>query len=217
MDSSRGLSTLQADLLRAFFARERRFVLTGGSALVGFHLRHRTSDDIDLFAKPPVGLDEGYHALLAAAAALGGTVEALRTFPEFRRVLVRRGEESVLVDLVIDRAPDVDQIVDAEHGIRLHSLREIAANKVCALLGRAEIRDLIDLRAILQSGFDLRQILADAERKDGGVSAATLAWLLEGLRISTDARLPGGVDAAELESFRVDLVRQLRQLGLPSP
>ncbi|HEX6812661.1 MAG TPA: nucleotidyl transferase AbiEii/AbiGii toxin family protein [Planctomycetota bacterium] len=217
MDSSRGLSPLQSDLLRAFFARERRFVLTGGGALVGFHLRHRTSDDLDLFAKPPVALEEGYHALTAAAVALGGTIEVLRTFPEFRRVLVRRGGEAVLVDLVIDRAPDVDKIVDVEHGIRLHSLREIAANKVCALLGRAEVRDLIDLRAILESGLDLRAALVDAERKDGGVSAATLAWLIEGLRIPADLQLPGGLKAAELEAFRVDLVRRLRRLGFPSP
>jgi Nucleotidyl transferase AbiEii toxin, Type IV TA system len=148
---------------------------------------------------------------------LGGTTEVLRTFPEFRRVLVRRGSETVLVDLVIDRAPDVDRTVDAEHGIRLHSLREIAANKVCALLGRAEIRDLIDLRVILESGCDLQATLADAERKDGGVSAATLAWLIEGLRIPADVPLPGGVKAAELEAFRGDLVLRLRRLGFPSP
>lgn len=217
MDSSRGLSNLQAELLQAFFARERRFVLTGGGALVGFHLRHRTSNDLDLFAKPPIGLDEGYLALQDAAKALGGTIEVLRTFPEFRRVLVRRGSETVLVDLVIDRTPEVDHVVEAAHGVRLHSLREIAANKVCALLGRGEVRDLIDLRAILATGVDLKQALADAERKDGGVSAATLAWLLDGLRIGHDAPPLHGVDAAALEAFRVELVRRLRQLSLPSP
>ncbi|MFY9345220.1 MAG: nucleotidyl transferase AbiEii/AbiGii toxin family protein [Planctomycetota bacterium] len=214
MDSSRGLSTLQADLLRAFFAQERRFVLTGGGALVGFHLRHRTSEDLDLFAKPPVSLDDGYHALAAAASGLGATIEVQRRYPEFQRVIVRRNQESAVVDLVIDRAPDVDQPVDVEHGIRLHSLREIAANKVCALLGRAEIRDLIDLRAILMTGADLRGVLADAERKDRGVSAATLAWLLDGVRIPDSAQLPG-VAAAELDAFRIDLVRQLRRIGVP--
>ena len=69
------------------------------------------------------------------------------------------------------------------------SLREIAANKVCALLGRAEIRDLVDLRAILQKGFDLASVLRDAERKDGGVSPATLAWVLDSLCIGDDAEV----------------------------
>jgi len=49
---------LQQDLLREFFARERRFVLTGGGALVGFHLRHRTSNELDLFGKPPIDLTD---------------------------------------------------------------------------------------------------------------------------------------------------------------
>ncbi len=209
------LSPLQQDLLREFFARERRFVLTGGGALVGFHLKHRTSQDLDLFAKPPTDLESGRLALAAAAAAVGGSVESVKTYPEFQRLLVRRGNESVLVDLVIDRAPDIDPHVEEQQGIRLHSLREIAANKVCALVGRSEIRDLVDLRAILQRGFDLAAVMRDAERKDAGVSAATLAWLLGAVRIGPDAQLSGGVTAEELNNFRVGLVSKLRALALP--
>lgn len=214
MDSSRGLSALQADLVREFFAREHRFVLTGGGALVGYHLRHRTSDDLDLFTKPPVTLEDGRRALEAAAGAVGGTLESLRSYPEFHRLLVRRGAETAVVDLVVDRAPDVDTTVVAPDGVRLHSMREIAANKICALLGRGEIRDLIDLRALLAHGLDLPRVLADAERKDRGVSAGTLAWILSGLTIGRDARLPG-VTAAELEAFRHNLVLRLRALAKP--
>jgi predicted nucleotidyltransferase component of viral defense system len=214
MDLSQGLSRLQSDLLREFFAREQRFVLTGGGALVGFHLRHRTSDDLDLFTKPPVELVDGSRALAAAAAALGASVQGLRTYPEFQRYLVQRGEESAIVDLVVDRVVDVDTAEVVGPGVRIHSLREIAANKICALLGRGEIRDLIDLRAILATGHRLEDAMRDAERKDGGVSAATLAWLLEGLRIGAQVQLPG-VTAAELDQFRLDLVQQLRRIALP--
>jgi len=129
--------------------------------------------------------------------------------------LVKRGNEACVVDLVVDHAPDVDAIVDASEGVRLHSLREIGANKVCALLGRAEIRDLVDLRAILMRGLSLEDLLRDAERKDGGVSAATLAWVLESVRIGADAELPGGGDPQEMEQFRADLVRRLRALAMP--
>lgn len=214
MDSSPGLSPLQLAVLREFFAREHRYVLTGGGALVGFHLRHRTSDDLDLFTKPPCDLEDGKRALAAAAAAVGGTIESVKTYPDFHRALIRRGAESVLVDLVVDRAPDVDAPESVAGGVRIHSLREIAANKVCALLGRGEVRDLVDLHLILRRGLDLGAILADAERKDGGVAPATLAWLLDGLRIRPDASVPA-VTAAELEAFRVDLVRRLRRLDLP--
>jgi hypothetical protein len=216
MDSSRpGLSRLQRDLLREFFARERRFVLTGGGALVGYYLKHRTSEDLDLFGKPPLELADARRVVEAAASVLGASIEPVRAFPEFQRLLVRRGQEECVVDLVVDRAPDVDPRIEERDGVRLHSLREIAANKICALLGRSEIRDLVDLHAILQRGFDLAAVLADAERKDAGASAATLAWVLDSVRIGADAKLPGGVDAAVLDRFRADLVRRLRALAKP--
>lgn len=119
MDCSPSLSRLQQDLLREFFARERRFVLTGGGALLGYHLHHRTSDDLDF-----------------------------------------------------------------------------------------------DLRAILARGIDLRSALVDAERKDGGVSPATLAWILDQVVIGADAKLPG-VTGHELDVFRHDLVKQLRAIARP--
>jgi hypothetical protein len=40
---------LQDALLEAFFATERGFFLSGGGALVGFHLQHRETTDLDLF------------------------------------------------------------------------------------------------------------------------------------------------------------------------
>lgn len=210
-----GLSPLQRDVLDAFFALERGFVLTGGGALVGFHLRHRQSDDLDLFTRPPGDLQRAQRSLEAAAQGIGATVEALTTYPEFRRLLVRRNEESTLVDFVIDHTPEVDPTPVEAGSIRFHSLREVAANKVCALLGRCEIRDLVDLKAILEHGVSLEQALADAVRKDAGADPATLAWLLSELRIGAEAIVPGGSNAKDLESFRQDLVRRLRRDALP--
>jgi hypothetical protein len=43
------LSPLQLAVIRAFFEREHDFFLTGGAALAGFHLGHRTTGDLDLF------------------------------------------------------------------------------------------------------------------------------------------------------------------------
>ena len=214
MDCSPRLSRLQQDLLREFFSRERRFVLTGGGALVGYHLHHRTSDDLDLFAKPPARVEEARRAIEAAAEALGAVVESLRVYPDFLRLLVRRAEESAVVDLVIDRSPGIDETEDVGDGIRVHSLREIAANKVCALIGRAEVRDLVDFRAILARGIDLCSALSDAETKDGGVSAATLAWILDQIVIGEGAQLPG-VTGSELDAFRRDLVKRLRAIARP--
>jgi hypothetical protein len=50
MDSSSDkLTPLQHEVLRAVFAHERGFFLTGGAALAGFYLRHRETGDLDFF------------------------------------------------------------------------------------------------------------------------------------------------------------------------
>ena len=90
-------------MLTAFFERESRFFLTGGAALAGFHLGHRETNDLDFFTTDDI-LEEGEAALRDAAASLGASIERVRTAPEFRRRVVRRAGESVVVDLVRDRA-----------------------------------------------------------------------------------------------------------------
>ncbi len=98
-------------------------------------------------------------------------------------------------------------------GVRLDSPREIVANKLCALVSRCEIRDLVDLRALLGLGYSLEAAIADAATKDGGVEAATLAWLLSQLTIGPEAKLPGGVEPVELRAFRDELVARLEKLA----
>lgn len=46
---SSACTPLKRDFLRTWFAQERRFFLTGGSALGLFYLDHRYSYDLDLF------------------------------------------------------------------------------------------------------------------------------------------------------------------------
>lgn len=217
MDSSHGaLSTLQRELLEAFFAlAPPGFFLTGGSALAGFYLGHRHSEDLDLFAPPPADLDVGQRALDEAARSLKATVEVQVRYPDFRRSIVRRNEESTLVDLVLDRAPQVQVEKPRFGNIAVDSAREITANKLCALVGRCEVRDLVDLRALLEFGIELRQALEDAASKDAGVNAAVLAWLLSEVSIGADAPLPGGGSARELETWRNELVDTLRRLAHP--
>ena len=212
------LTPFQSDLLEGFFAREQRFFLTGGAALAGFYFGQRDTDDLDLFiagSESGVPLEEGQRQLRAAADRCGATLEALRTFPDFRRLLAVRREERCVVDLVVDRAPMVDSAKATFGTIRVDTLREIAANKACAVHGRSEIKDLVDLQTLLASGSSLDQALADASSKDGGVSAASLAWILEQISISPEAALPGGVDPVALNSFRRDLVPRLRRAAFP--
>ncbi|MFI5299689.1 MAG: nucleotidyl transferase AbiEii/AbiGii toxin family protein [Polyangiales bacterium] len=97
--------------------------------------------------------------------------------------------------------------------VRVDTIREIAANKICTLLSRSEIKDLVDLRELLASGVALDAAIDDGAKRDGGVDAASLAWVLDELSIGPTARLPGGVDPVALEAFRADLVTRLRAIA----
>lgn len=207
------LTALQVDLLEGFFARDEEFFLTGGAALAGFFLGHRETNDLDLFSLPGSSLDDAVRVVQEAASACRASCEMARSFAEFKRVIVSRGSERCVVDLVIDRAPALFREKERIGIVRLDSLREIAANKVCALVGRSEIKDLIDLAELARAGVDLEQALTDAATKDGGVDPSTLAWILDQLAIGSEARLPAGVAVDELEAFRKALLLRMRALA----
>jgi hypothetical protein len=207
------LTPLQRELLDAFFARERRMFLTGGGALAGFYFGHRDTEDLDFFAAPGLDLAEPARALDEAARACGASTTPMQLYADFRRVKVARGDEECIVDLVIDRAPMIDAEKAAFGEIRVDTLREIAANKICTLLSRSEIKDLLDLQALIEGGADLDRALADAEKKEAGADPATLAWILSELSVGPSAILPGGADATRLVAFRDALVPRLRAMA----
>lgn len=212
-DSSTTLTALQRDLLREFFAREQRLFLTGGAALAGFDFHHRKTDDLDLFAAPPVDLDDAERTLRDVTVVLNASLHPVSRHADFRRWRVERGAESCVVDFVLDRAPMVDPQKRQLGTARVDTLREMTANKVCALISRSELRDLVDLRVLLGAGHSLEQALADAATKEASADAATLGYTLSQLSIRPGAVLPANVDPVDLEAFRAQLVTRLRSLA----
>lgn len=207
------LTKLQLDILAGFFARERRFFLTGGGALAGFYLGHRQTEDLDLFSAPGPDLREVAQALHETVQDLNATLEIRSRYRDFHRYLVRRGNEECIVDLVIDRAPMLESEKAAFGEVRVDTLREIAANKVCALIGRSEIKDLVDLHHLVASGIDLEQAFTDAFKKEASAEPEILAWILDELRIAPEAALPDGTNPVALDTFRRDFAKQLRTLA----
>lgn len=209
------LTGLQQEVLSSFFAREREFFLSGGAALAGYHLGHRETLDLDLFTTRPEAFERGRFVLADVAAALGATLQVRQDAPGFRRVVLDRGGDAVVVDTVLER---VSQVVDDKPdigGVRVDPPREILANKLCAVVGRAEERDLVDLWALERSGLRVEDALPDALAKDGGCTPATLAWLLDQVVIPEGLALPGGAPAGELREWLGGLVRRLRQHAHP--
>lgn len=208
------LSALQLDFLHAFFQREHRFFLTGGAALVGFHLGHRETHDLDLFTLDDV-MTEGFATVTEVAQQLGASLESLQTSPDFRRFLVRRGTEAVVIDLVRERVAQAvsEKMVVGE--IRIDPPEEILANKLCALLSRSEVRDLVDVRALESIGYRVEDALPAAHQKDRGLTPAQLGWVLQQIEFGDDLVPPSDVSRQELREYLDDLITRLATISFP--
>lgn len=127
-------------------------------------------------------------------------------------------EWGLKLDLVAEPVPGIEPPQPLEVGgatILVDTPHEILVNKLCAVLGRSELRDLQDIQALLAAGGDLIQALQDAPRKDGGFSALILADLLRHLPIEAMARTTGD-PSADLLAFRDELVTRLVEASRPA-
>ena len=147
---------------------------------------------------------------------------ALQTAPAFRQLRVSDGESAVVVDLVADSVPTIEPPVWTELAgaeVLVDTPHEILVNKLCALLGRAQARDLVDVRELLRAGGDLLRGLRDAPRKDSGFSPLALAWVLRQPALSSAVSAAGLDDSesAQLLAFRDELVARVMEAAVPDP
>ncbi len=214
------LNALQWRVLAALTGVEPPFTLTGGGALAGIHLHHRETRNLDLFWRDRDELGDLADKVRECLSVNGLTVATVETSSTFRRLRADDGQATTLIDLVAEPfaalLPPVQiQVGDSE--IHVDTPREILASKLCALLSRSELRDLEDVRALVEAGCDLEQALADAAHKDGGFSPLTLAWLIRSLEVEPIAEALGWNEssAKRLAEFHHRLMDRLVALGAP--
>jgi len=210
------LSALQWEFLSFFFQGSPPFFLTGGTALSAFYLRHRYSQDLDLFTLDSDAFDRVPLYVADTATKLSAAVASLQTAPQFHRYKLSRKGESVIVDFVREVVPQVSEEKNRFEGIMVDTLDDIAANKVCTLLSRAEIKDYIDVYFLERAGYPLEKYIKAAQRKDAGVSQAALAYLLSELRLS---KVPdfmiASISLKELQEYFEYLARKLAVESFP--
>jgi len=160
------------------------FCLAGGYAVQAHGFVDRLSKDLDLFTTM-AAVAEFPAAKAAVAAALradGLEVIVEREGPSFARLAVAdpAGGSASTVELGVDwRAyPPVQLAV----GPVLHPA-DAAANKLCALYGRAEVRDYIDVHGILEDGrYPAAELLRMATDHDPGFDRVMFAEALRAVR-----------------------------------
>ena len=151
------------------------FALAGGNAVQAHGFLDRPSADVDLFAEASVQFDfsQAVDAVIAAYRRDGLQADAEVRSSTFARLSVSVGEERAKVELGVDW-PKNEPILVAI-GPVLHA-DDAVAYKVCALFGRAEVRDYVDVAAILASGrYSKEDLVRLAEEHDPGFDPSWLA------------------------------------------
>ncbi|MFH1131322.1 MAG: nucleotidyl transferase AbiEii/AbiGii toxin family protein [Pseudomonadota bacterium] len=143
----------------------RYFYLTGGTALSAFHLFHRYSDDLDFFTHQS-DLDIVPGLMKHAENKLNIKAKQSRKSPHFLRYDIENGLKIYFVADVSFRHGSPEIISD----FLVDSVKNIAVNKVCAILGRLDSKDYVDLYLILKKyKYDIFELLELGAKKDAGL------------------------------------------------
>lgn len=201
MPGSDLMTPLQHRVLERLFSDawfRRNFYLTGGTALSAFYLQHRLSDDLDLFTHQR---DLGPVEALFRAISIPGELEAtqVQKAPSFLRYRI---EDELQVDVVADVEFRVGS-PELVTSYMVDSLKNIAVNKVTAILGRFDPKDYVDLYLLLtEQDLDIFDLLALGKKKDAGLDLFVWASLLESAeRIAFLPRMIRAVELDELKAF----------------
>ncbi|MBU2578974.1 nucleotidyl transferase AbiEii/AbiGii toxin family protein [Patescibacteria group bacterium] len=187
------------------------FYLTGGTALSVYYFQHRISDDLDFFtANEP---DKQFlHIFAERLKTIVGANSYRFEHPYDRNIFLFSIADSELkIEFTYYPFQQLEAPVIYE-GVRVDSLRDIAANKIMALIDRFDPKDFVDLFFILKQKT-LKEILYDMEKKfDFTIEALTLgSEFAKAQRIEALPKMIKSLTVEELKIFFAELAKTFRE------
>jgi hypothetical protein len=171
------LYPFQDDVLRLVKEAKTGIHLTGGTALSRGYLNHRFSDDLDLFVNFDAHFGEWSNRVVDTFWRLGDwKTDVILREEYFVRAVLTRGEVTLKVEMVNDVGSRVGDVRDHPILGRLDSAENILANKLTALIGREESRDLADVWGLGTTlGLSVNEAILGAQSKSSGIYPVDLA------------------------------------------
>lgn len=142
-----------------------RFYLTGDTALAGFYLRHRYSEDLDFFSEEAFELLPLNTFFKDAKQNLG--IIKIDFQQSFNRNLffLHLGGGVLKAEFTYFPFPRIERGITRD-GVTVDSLTDIAVNKLFTIYQQARARDYIDLFFICQEKkFAIKDLIAMAKAK----------------------------------------------------
>jgi hypothetical protein len=159
--------------------------LAGGYAVRVHGMGSRPSEDVDLFAdwQRRAEFSAAVAAVVGALEAAGYRVTVGTRFETFARLFIAPAEDPEAISEKLELSADWrgNPPVMLEIGPVLHP-DDAVANKMCALFGRAQPRDFLDIDAVLASGrYSHDRLLELAANADAGFDQMMFAGALSAL------------------------------------
>lgn len=215
-EKSKALTALKHDFLIRFFKENQDFFLTGGSALGIFYFDHRFSYDLDLFTKENIDWRQLEGLLKKICKEIVAEYKSITKAPFFHRYELNRANEREIVDFVIETVPQIDNKKNIFGTIRVDTTIEIGINKICTLIGRTELKDIVDLYFLEKNGFNIKENIENAKIKDGGIEPAIISYLLSQVDLSEPPHyMIKEVSKEELMLFVSHLKNLMAEIAFP--
>jgi len=173
------LTDYQASLARLLSAnRSFDSYLAGGAAILIEPNTKRFSRDLDYFHDTQVRVAEAFADDRRLLEGAGYSLDVDLNQPGFIRAIVRRGDNATKVDWAHDSSwRFMPTVRDDRVGFVLHPV-DLAVNKVLALAGRDEPRDVVDALHLHRSVLGFGPLCWAACGKDPGFTPLSLLELL---------------------------------------
>ena len=156
------LYKLQDKVLQIVFKTEREFYLTGGTCLSRFYFEKRYSDDLDFFADSSSRFN---FAVKNIVYQLKNNVSVTKEI-DSKDFIRLRIDGTLQLDFVNETPPHFKDIIITEENFIIDNLDNILSNKLCAVIGRDNPKDVFDIFLIYKMyTFSWKEVLDAAHKK----------------------------------------------------
>ncbi|MDO8618590.1 MAG: nucleotidyl transferase AbiEii/AbiGii toxin family protein [Candidatus Daviesbacteria bacterium] len=199
MSNSTILTKTQLNFLKLLGEQSfsKKFYLSGGTALAGFYIPYRYSEDLDFFSEEEIQVDEIIAFLKSIKDKLG--FEDMDFNTSFNRNLFFLKFRNEVLKLEFTYYP-FKQLNNSkeEFGIKIDSIEDIAINKLFTIYQNPRSRDFMDLYMIIKKyDFAIEDLIKKAKVK--------FDWHVDSLKLGTQFLL-----AEELKDYP-NLIEELNE------
>lgn len=156
------LYELQDKVLDLVFNTEKEFYLTGGTCISRFYSGARYSDDLDFFTNNSPRYSFAVKNIKEALKKNFNLDIKVET-KNFNRFTVNN---ALQIDFVNDTSTRYKEVVITEKGYLIDNIENILSNKLTAVIGRDNPKDIFDIYLISENySFSWQEILKSAHNK----------------------------------------------------